>query len=68
MITNGTTTPGNQTKGKYKTATVGCSKPNFWNGVGADKIALMTVNDRMARLTIFHVTMALVLNFLLIKP
>ncbi len=58
----GTTIPGNQIKGKYKTAILGWSKANCWYGVGTDRIALLTVNNRMAKQIKFQAINVLVPN------
>jgi len=53
--TIGTINVGNQLKGKFKIAMLGCSKANFCIGDGAEKKAFMTMLIRRPRHTKFQI-------------
>ena len=49
--TIGTIKDGNKIKGKYKIAILGCSKANFCNGKGLDKIEFITMFIKRSKQT-----------------
>ena len=54
-ITSGTNTAGSNTKGKYPSAMLGCSKPNCINLAGKESMAADTTFSSKARQIKFQV-------------